>query len=875
MNNADKRRRAIELRKAGWSQRQIANELGLSKTTVQRYLSGNGVDHPADRSLDRSMDHPRPRPQNAGSGGPVQARSTPVHADRSTRSRESERPIEKFLHLLSGLKRSGSEWAARCPAHDDQHQSLTIREKDDGRVLVHCHAGCTPIQIVTALGLRIGDLFPPDKRARRRIVATYDYCDAQGELLYQVVRYDPKDFRQRRPTDDGWTWDMNGVPRVLYRLPELIAADPDAWVLIVEGEKDADRLAALGLVATCNPGGAGKWSRLADDSALEGRRVAIIADKDAPGRRHAEDVARRLHGWAREVRIVELPGDAKDAADWLDAGGTAEELLRLIEQAAPAQPDPNEPIPRDIIIGPDEYRVVRETVEAMRDDPELYTRGNVLVRVIVNDRPDPQGEQQQSYASVAMLPEADLRTRMTRYATFWRPKKDGDEVHCHPPEWLPRAVAALGRWEGIPSLEAVSDAPVLRSDGSIWHGPGYDEQTGVLVVPRKGLKVEPIRSEADIDIDDADAALSELLEVVCDFPFEDEAHRAAWLAALLTPLARFAFSGPAPMFVFDANVRGAGKTLLAQTIAHIVLGHDMPARSYVHDPEEMRKKLTAIAISGDRMVLFDNIAGAFGNDALDRALTSTMWKDRILGRSQEIELPLVPAWYATGNNIQIAADTLRRIVHVRLDCLVERPEDRSGFRHEHLLRWIDEHRGRLLRAGLTILSAYLRNGATKQGLKPFGSFEGWSGVVREAVVWLGLPDPCSTRYALEETADTTSDALRQLIDAWRLYRPDGRPILISELLRELYPPDGTGPQDGPSTAMRAALETIAGCPPGRTPTARQVANRLRSFRKRVVEGAYLDYDDSLGRKHGRWWKLVEQAGDGDSVTQGESHLANL
>jgi len=855
----EKRQRAIELRAAGRSIRQIAAELGCGLATVVRLLNGTFRAERAEQGAERSAEraeHPRSRGRERVPRAERSARNT-SSGTRGTGVPRAERPIEKFLHLLTGLKRSGSEWAARCPAHDDRRQSLTVREGDDGRVLLHCHAGCTPHEIVSALGLRLGDLFPPKQRTSRRIVATYDYRDAAGELLFQVVRFEPKDFRQRRPDGaGGWTWKLGDTPRVPYRLPELLAAAPDQWVFIVEGEKDADRLAALGLVATCNPGGAGKWSRLTDDSVLHDRRVAIIADRDAPGRAHARDVATRLRNRAREVRILELPGDGKDVSDWLDAGGTPDELLRLVEAARdapapPAGPDRERP---DILIDTEEHRVVRETIAALTADPDLYQRGGVLVRVI-RDRPPADGILRSAgSATIQIVPPANLRERMTRFATFTKINSKGEQLAAHPPAWLVSAVDARAEWDGIRPLMGVSDTPILRPDGSVWQQPGYDERTGVLFEPAESAAFPPIHPE--VNIDDADAALTTLLEVVCDFPFESQEHKAAWLAGLLTPLARFAFAGPSPLFLIDANVRGAGKGLLAQTIGHIVLGREMPVSSYAHDSEEMRKRITALAIAGDRMILLDNLAGVFGNDALDRALTTTRWKDRILGKSEEIELPLIPAWYATGNNVQVAADTTRRIIHIRLDCLSEQPEERTGFRHENLLAWIDANRGRLLAAALTILSAYLRNGAPKQNLKPFGSFAGWSSVVREAVVWVGLPDPCLTRARLAASADTTADALSQLVAAWRRYDPDGNGVVVCELLRELYPPNhALPPNDETSAAMRAALENAVGCPPGRTPTPRQVSNRLRHFRRRVVGGLYLDFNPREYHRNGAVWRL--------------------
>src|SRR5262249_31755354 len=148
--------------------------------------------------------------------------------------------------------------------------------------------------------------------------------------------------------------------------------------------------------------------------------------------------------------------------------------------------------------------------------------------------------------------------------------------------------------------------------------------------------------------------------------------------------------------------------------------------------------------------------------------------------NDQVDLPLMPAWYGTGNNVEVAADTIRRIIHIRLDCLQERPEHRSDFKHANLLAWVDENRPRLLSAALTILTAFLRRGRPSPGLTPFGSYEGWSSVVRVAVIWIGLPDPCLTRMRLAESADTTADALQQLIAAWQEYDAVGDGILVSE-----------------------------------------------------------------------------------------------
>lgn len=181
---------------------------------------------------------------------------------------------------------------------------------------------------------------PPTANGKPRIVATYQYRDEEGHLLFQVVRREPgadgkpKDFRQRRAKPKGgWDWSVKGVRVVPYHLPTLIN-NPDRPVAVVEGEKDADNLAKIGVIATCNAGGAGKW-KAEHSKYLAGRLVVILPDNDDAGQDHAQQVARSLHGVAKEIRILELPDlpPKGDVSDWLAAGGTKDKLAELAGQA--------------------------------------------------------------------------------------------------------------------------------------------------------------------------------------------------------------------------------------------------------------------------------------------------------------------------------------------------------------------------------------------------------------------------------------------------------------------------------------------------------------------------------------------------------------
>jgi len=264
---------------------------------------------------------------------------------------KGETALEKILSRLESEDRGDGQYQAHCPAHDDKKPSLSITEAEPGgKVLLYCQAGCATEDVLGALNLSWQDLFPGDgvlnskgKDAKQgKEEATYDYTDEEGKLKYQVVRYEPKGFAQRHPDGrGGWLWDLKGMKKVPYRLPEVIKAIKEGrQVFIVEGEKDADNLVKMGFTATTNSGGAGKWT---EEHAkwLQGAEVVIIPDNDEPGRKHARQVAESLQGLTKFVKIIELQGLPLkgDVSDWIEAGGTAQSLLDLAEATGDYEAD--------------------------------------------------------------------------------------------------------------------------------------------------------------------------------------------------------------------------------------------------------------------------------------------------------------------------------------------------------------------------------------------------------------------------------------------------------------------------------------------------------------------------------------------------------
>lgn len=502
-----------------------------------------------------------------------------------------------------------------------------------------------------------------------------------------------------------------------------------------------------------------------------------------------------------------------------------------------------------ILIGVDEFRVADEVIDRLVEDRDIFTRGPVLVRSVTGHKHHrdsikrPEGS---TTIVAAGLPW--LRERITKHVQLVRrvtKKKKMRETAAHPPGWLVQAIHARGDWPRFRELVAVVDTPILRPDGSVQEQAGYDAETGVLFIPTSTFPAVPVKAT----LDDAQMAVIRLMTLVGDFPFAATEHKSVWLAALLTVVGRYSFDGPAPCFVTDANTQGSGKTLLNHAAAIISTGRELSVCGYNRDSTEMAKSITSVAIAGDVAVLLDNLAGSFGNDALDRALTATRWKHRILGRLENVDLPLLVTWFATGNNVQIQSDTARRVLHIRLNAKVEHPEERSNFKIPNLLAWVKQNRAPLLIDAITILSAYSRAGRPKQVVVPFGSFEGWSDLVRSAVMWTGLPDPCDTRKGLQ-TADTTAETLDQVLAAWKLYDPSNDGLIITHLIAELYPRDHR-PESAEAITMRAALELLTNAT---QPTAKTVGYRLRSYRGRVRNGEFLDTKNDENNKLGVKWK---------------------
>lgn len=506
-----------------------------------------------------------------------------------------------------------------------------------------------------------------------------------------------------------------------------------------------------------------------------------------------------------------------------------------------------------IFVNVDEHRVVNEAVDFLSTRDDVYQRNGSLVRVTRDSgRPKKGITRPEGMPKIEAIPQASLQEILSRCDWYPAPTEETtDLTPIHPPKWAVAATASRGSWPGIPYLEGVVNHPILRPDGSIFQTAGYDPETCLIL--ELSREFPPIPDK--VSRDDGLRAMDDLLEVVVDFPFALPVHRSAWVAATLTPFARNSFDGPSPLNGIDASTSGSGKTLLTDATSEIVCGRDFPRMAASQKDEEIRKRITSLALEGTSIVLIDNIAGTLDAPSLDAALTGSTWQDRILCENRTITAPLAITWYATGNNIVLGADTARRTLHIRLEPMLENPEERSDFRHPDLLSWVRENRPRLVSACLTILKSFIDAGRPDQRLKAWGSFMGWSRLIRDCIVWLGQPDPGETRQELASTAQTEANALRQLIYAWMecgLTNETG--VTAGEMIKLIRKHNDREEYQLLKDAILEFAPTEKG---GELPNGNKLGKRLAKFRRKVVNldkrGYYIDNGERNGR--GTPWLL--------------------
>ncbi|MBA3009522.1 MAG: toprim domain-containing protein [Proteobacteria bacterium] len=323
----------------------------------------------------------------------------------------------------------------------------------------------------------------------------------------------------------------------------------------------------------------------------------------------------------------------------------------------------------------------------------------------------------------------------------------------------------------LPYLKGFKYAPFFMKNGTLHHIPGYSEESQYILVVSPGIGMPCIVD--DPTAEDIKQARLLIYEFVADFPFTSAAEKAHAIALMILPFVREMIDGQVPLHLVEASTPGTGKTKLVTVLTYIFLGQIVSTMTEGRNDDEWRKKLTAKLKSNPAVIFIDNVRYEIDSAPLAAVLTSGKWEDRILGKTEIINLLVNCLFIATGNNPSMSSEIARRTIRIRLDARLDRPWERGAeyFKHPDLMGWTKKHRGELIGAVLTLAQAWISAGRPAVKGKRLGGFEAWSDVLGGILSVAGIPGFLENLNDFYEDSDSEGSVLRSLISAW--YRTFG------------------------------------------------------------------------------------------------------
>jgi hypothetical protein len=424
----------------------------------------------------------------------------------------------------------------------------------------------------------------------------------------------------------------------------------------------------------------------------------------------------------------------------------------------------------ELIIGDSQLRdVTNQALDAIMqlegEAPTLFIQSARMVRV---------GQNEMKRPIVTQMGVVEVKEVLTQTANYYRLRKvagkddEYEKVPLSPPREIAEQILARQAQKPylpFPPLEAIVEIPVMRSDGSILEHPGYDPATRLYYTPRPGI--ETCQVPCNPSHAQRETALAVILEAIGEFPYVDEADLANALALLLTPFLRPAIKRHVPLALVDSPKAGTGKTLLADVVSLLATGTNAAVLTMSDSHEELQKSITALLIEGATIITIDNITGSLQSKHLEAVLTADMWRGRILGQSRMVFVPQRATWLATGNNIKLGGDLVRRCYRIRLDPHVSKPWQREAFTHEDLVGWVSEQREALITAILTLIRGWYAAGQPgAANLPSLGTFTGWVKLVGSILAYAGVTGFLANQEKLYEEVDEESAQWEAFLQAW-------------------------------------------------------------------------------------------------------------
>jgi len=345
----------------------------------------------------------------------------------------------------------------------------------------------------------------------------------------------------------------------------------------------------------------------------------------------------------------------------------------------------------------------------------------------------------------------------------WSKDKNGMPTTrpSNPPEPVIKAIHADRANLGLPEVDRIAHTPFFGPDGTLQRKPGYHEKARTLYIPTPGINIP------DIPDNPTAQQVNEAVELIIDellgdFPFTGDAERAGAVALGITPFVRTMIDGPTPLFALDAPEPRTGKGLLMEMLLTPSSGRQYTVTPAPTEMREWHKAIVASLRPGPVAAIFDNANARIDSGALASAVTAyPAYTSRLLGFSENADMPLPAVWVVTGNNIVCSTEIAGRVVRIRLDAGKQhpnkRPGERTGFRHPNLRRWVTEHQGDIIAAFLIMVQAWIAAGQPHgTNLPTMGGFEDWVSVVGSILAFHDITGLLTNRESLIDTM--TDDA---------------------------------------------------------------------------------------------------------------------
>lgn len=395
-------------------------------------------------------------------------------------------------------------------------------------------------------------------------------------------------------------------------------------------------------------------------------------------------------------------------------------------------------------------------VKSNASDPTVFVRGGALARIVQDERGHYGIQEFNSGALMGKLSEvADWET------VVLDDNGNPQSRAVFPPRDVVNTIIAAAGWPGIPALAGIVNAPVFSRKGELHDQPGYNAATRLYYTG--GVKVGDTTPTPENIERSKDLIINNLL---VDFPFKDKASLAHSIAYMIAPFVRDLVDGPTPVHTVDSPTAGTGKGKLLNACAFPFLGHDVSTMAAAKEDDEWRKRITTSLMSGSTHLVIDNVNHELDSGSLASAFTQPVWEDRTLGANREVKIPIRTIWGITANNIQMSQELARRCVWIRLDANVEKPWERSEFKHKNLIGWARANRDQLATAAITFIRAWVDQGMPLYDKRTKGSYEAWAGIIGGILEAVGIPGFLENETELYDRVVSTNDLMIDFVKAW-------------------------------------------------------------------------------------------------------------